>query len=95
MLPTVYGVVELEPLELKGFAKTMLKKGESKTITIEVSPEQLAYYQNGQWVIEPGLYEIKIGASSTDIRLSGTMEITGDKMVIDQRSVLFSENQVQ
>jgi len=86
--------IHLEPIELKGFVKTTIQKGQSKEITISVSPDQLAYYEKGKWVIEPGIYEFKIGASSTDIRLYGKVNLTGEKRVIDERAVLFSTNSI-
>ncbi len=86
-------IPELEPLELKGFARVELTQGERKTINIKVSPQQLAYYTNGHWIIKPGLYEFKIGASSTDIRLSKKIALKGEEKLA-QRAVLFSETTV-
>ncbi|WP_111708286.1 glycoside hydrolase family 3 N-terminal domain-containing protein [Lutibacter citreus] len=85
----------LEPIELKGFIKTNILKGQNKKVTISVSPEQLAYYNQGKWEIDPGVYEFKVGASSLDIRLSGEVNIKGEKTVFNQRSVLFSENRIE
>ena len=36
---------------------------------------------NRQWNIAPGTYELKIGASSQDIRLKQQIVLTGDKVV--------------
>jgi len=36
-----------------------------------------------QRVVEPGLFQIKIGSSSEDIRLAGPLEINGDPLVVD------------
>ncbi|MEW6441781.1 MAG: glycoside hydrolase family 3 C-terminal domain-containing protein [bacterium] len=68
----------LRPLrELKGFARVELQPGETRTVTIEVSPRDLAYYDSGAegWVIESTRYEAHLGASSRDLRLSGAVEI--------------------
>jgi beta-glucosidase len=56
---------------LKGFKRISLKKGESKTVQFTLKAEALKYYdeQKNDFVIEPGTYEIQIGASSDDIRL--------------------------
>lgn len=86
---------ELEPIELKGFAKLFIPKGETEVITISISPEQLAYYKEGNWIIDPGLYKIKVGASCLDIRLSGEIRINGERRIMKQRSILFSENSLQ
>ena len=57
--------------ELKGFCKVFLEPGESKTVTFEIGPKALSYYdaENWSWVVEPGDFEVQIGSSSRDIRL--------------------------
>ena len=57
--------------ELKGFQKVMLKKGESKKITFDISPEQLKFYNgdlNYDW--EPGEFDIMIGTNSEEVKHS-------------------------
>jgi beta-glucosidase len=51
--------------QLKGFQKIMLEKGESKEVTITLSPDDLKFY-NAQleFVSEPGLFEVFVGTSS-------------------------------
>lgn len=62
--------------ELKGFAKIKLAAGESKRITFNINKEKLAFYnQSLQWVAEPGDFDLMIGASSADIRLSDSFEL--------------------
>ena len=63
--------------ELKAFAKIKLAPGECQTITFKLTREAFHYYrpeQNG-WQVEPGEFEILIGASSQDIRLQATVEL--------------------
>ena len=64
--------------ELKGFAKVALNPGEEKQITIALNDRSFAVWSilENDWVIEGGSYEIRIGASSRDIRL--TAEIRKD-----------------
>jgi beta-glucosidase len=64
-------------LALCGFTRVSLKRGESKKITIEVPAQRLQYWdtQKKQYVVEPGDYEILIGAASDDIRLKLPMTI--------------------
>jgi beta-glucosidase len=64
--------------ELKGFDKVALAPGESKTVDFTVTPRDLAYFDvpNEQWKADAGAYEIEIGASSRDIRLSKTVQLT-------------------
>ncbi len=55
--------------ELKGFQKIMLKAGESKTVTFEITPEQLKYYDNQlnyDW--DGGDFDIMIGGNSADVK---------------------------
>jgi beta-glucosidase len=56
---------------LKGFKRVFLKKGETKTIKIPVKINDLSYYdeKQGDFILEPGVFELQIGASSSDIRL--------------------------
>ena len=66
--------------ELKGFAKVYLKAGESKRIKIPFDDKTFRYWniKTEQWEIETGTYQIMIGASVADIRLTGTIERTGN-----------------
>jgi len=79
-----------KPIQLKGFQRVELAKGEAKEVTFKVSPQQLAYYHEGAWMIEPARYEILVAASATDIRLTGTVALTGYKQILKSRSVFFS-----
>jgi beta-glucosidase len=57
--------------ELKAFRKISLDAGETKTVSIHLDKEAFWYYdpaKNG-WIVEPGEFEIMIGASSRDLRL--------------------------
>lgn len=80
----------LKPIQLKGFRRVELKPGEKKTITFLVSPQQLAHYNGSQWVTDPGNYALKIGASSTDIRLNKVVRLTGDALTMKHRDVYLS-----
>lgn len=62
--------------ELKDFIKILLQPGESKTIQFRIDKEKLSFYnQQLQWVVEPGAFDIMIGASSSDIRLQADLEV--------------------
>ena len=62
--------------ELKGFAKVFLKAGESKTVTIPLDDKTFRYWNvtTDSWEVEGGSYQLLVGASVQDIRL--TAEIT-------------------
>ena len=63
--------------ELKGFAKTHLTPGETKTVEIELDERDFQFFHAGQhkWVAEPGVFELLIGASAADIRLRGSIKL--------------------
>jgi len=51
--------------ELKGFKKVMLKKGESRTIKITLTPENLKFYNSSlDFISEAGIFEAFIGSNS-------------------------------
>lgn len=51
--------------ELKAFRKIFLKKGESKTVQMELSPEDLKFYDlKMKWTTEPGEFKIAVGTNS-------------------------------
>ena len=59
--------------ELKGFARVELKAGESKEVFIPFDDKSFRYWnvRSNAWETEGGDYEILVGASSADIRLTG------------------------
>ena len=67
--------------ELKGFEKVSLKAGESKKIAFCLDKRAFAYYETAinDWFVEYGEFEIMIGASSRDIRLTGSVYVNTDK----------------
>ena len=55
--------------ELKGFQKVALKAGESKTISFNISPEDLKFYNSElKYDWEPGDFEIMLGTNSKDLK---------------------------
>ncbi len=82
---------KLKPIQLKGFKRVTLDAGERKTVSFKMSPQQLGYYIDGQWQVDPGRYMIKIGASSADIRQQGELELTGDQHILPLRTHYFTE----
>jgi beta-glucosidase len=65
--------------ELKGFAKVQLQPGESKTVTIPLDDKAFRYWntKTDSWEVEGGSYELRVGASSADIRLTAVVEVAG------------------
>lgn len=61
---------------LCGFDRIHLKPGESKEVTFIIEPESLALWNlEMKRVVEPGTFKVMLGASSTDIRLTGQFEV--------------------
>ncbi len=63
--------------ELKGFAKVFLKAGEEKEVTITLDSRAYAYYnvEINDWHVESGKYNILVGASSRDIKLTAEVNV--------------------
>lgn len=63
---------------LAGFERVYLKPGETKEITFPIDRKALELLNaDMHWVVEPGEFTLMIGASSTDIRLNGTLTVSG------------------
>ncbi len=55
--------------ELKDFKKVYLEPSETITLSMEISPEKLSFYNiDMDYIVEPGDFEITVGNSSTDDR---------------------------
>ncbi|NUU22610.1 MAG: beta-glucosidase [Streptomycetaceae bacterium] len=63
--------------ELKAFAKVALAAGESAPLVFQLRARDLAFYSPtlGRWVVEGGDFEIAVGASSRDLRLTATVAV--------------------
>ena len=83
----------LRPIQLQGFTRVSLKPGEGKTVKARLDDEQFGYYSHKgerRWNIQPGDYVVKVGASSTDIRLQQTVTLTGNPVSLALRERYFS-----
>ena len=67
--------------ELKGFEKVFLEPGETKTVTMELNKRSFAWYNTKlhDWFAASGDYEILVGASSRDIRLTETLHLNSSQ----------------
>lgn len=62
--------------QLRGFEKVALEPGETRTVRFTLGPEHLALLdRNLKWVVEPGKFEVMVGSSSKNIRLSAAFEV--------------------
>ncbi|MCB9419670.1 MAG: glycoside hydrolase family 3 C-terminal domain-containing protein [Ardenticatenaceae bacterium] len=69
--------------ELKAFAKAALQPGETKTVTLTLNQQSLAFYDTAvhDWVTEPGEFTLLVGSSSRDIRLQERLTWVGETAV--------------
>lgn len=68
----------IRPLkELKGFEKVELAPGEKKTVTFHLDKRAFAYYsvKIHDWHVESGVFEIMVGVSSADIKLTKKVNV--------------------
>ncbi len=81
--------------ELKAFAKVSLAAGETRTISVQLDSSSVSYYKNKlkAFAYDKGEYNVLIGASSRDIRLTGSFIIT-DSLTVNAISYT-PENQSQ
>jgi beta-glucosidase len=88
---------QIRPIQLQGFARVALNPGETRTVTTRLYIEQLGFYSHQgerQWNIQPGTFTIKVGASSTDIRLQSQITLKGKPVNKLIRDYYFSESMV-
>ncbi len=67
--------------ELKGFAKTFIKAGQTASVTVKLDERAFEYWSvaNDGWRTEEGVYEIIVAASAADVKLKAKLEIGGKK----------------
>ena len=55
--------------ELKGFRRVTLGPGETKDVSLEITPERLAFWNiDMKFVVEPGDFQIMVGPNSRDLQ---------------------------
>ena len=66
---------------MKGFEKAYVAPGKTETVTMALDRRAFSYFNVDirDWYAEDGAYEIRIGASARDIRLTAKVELTGAK----------------
>ena len=64
--------------ELKAFGRVELQPGELAGVTFAVPTDMLCFTgKEGRRIVEPGEFEVQVGASSADIRLRAVVTLTG------------------
>jgi len=77
-------IVQRAPRELKAFASVELQPGETRTVTLVVRREDLAYWDTrvDRWVMEGGEYTVDVAASSRDVRSAAVVAVDGDEVSV-------------
>jgi beta-glucosidase len=77
-LKDVAASVAMPVKQLKGFSRIALAPGETKTVTFELGPEHLWYFDTlaNRFRVEPGTFTAMVGGSSGDLPLTANFEIT-------------------
>ena len=84
--------IEKPAQELKAFAKTkLLSPGESETVIFTLAKRDLASFRTdlSSWVTDKGTYEVRIGASSNDIRQKISFDLPETVVVEKVHNVLY------
>ena len=68
---------------LAGFARVPLEPGEARRVTFRLHADRTAFHgRSGDRIVEPGLIEVEVGASSGDISLRGSFTLTGAERTV-------------
>jgi len=69
--------------ELKAFSKVAIEPGASTTVSVRLTARDFAFFHPvlRRWVVEGGTFDIIVGASSRDLRLVGSVELSGEPVV--------------
>ncbi len=63
--------------ELKGFKKVFLKAGETKTVTIPIKVQDMAYWdeKTNNWKVDSGEFILNLGTSAGDVKYMGAVQV--------------------
>jgi beta-glucosidase len=73
-----YTPVAIPVKQLRGFERVPLDPGETKTVTMELGPNDLMLLDRDMhWTVVAGTFDLMVGKSSADIELTGTLHVEG------------------
>jgi beta-glucosidase len=64
-------------IELRGYQRVTLRPGETRTVALPLRADDLSYWDTTahRWAVEPGPVRLRIGASSSDLRVDTTARV--------------------
>lgn len=68
---------------LAGFDAVRLEPGESRRVEVALAWRRFAHWESGSWHVEPGVYRVLAGQSSSDSGLSAEIEVAHLDRVVD------------
>ncbi len=75
--------------QLTGFGRVLLAPGEQRRVTFRLHADRLAYTgPDLRRIVEPGEIAVMLGTSSTDVRLTGSLHLTGPTRRVGHTRVL-------
>jgi beta-glucosidase len=76
-------------IELKGYEKVSLDPGQTRTVKLKLTPEELSMLDRDMnVVVEPGIFEVMVGSSSADIRLKGQFEVKDSyELIVNSKKI--------
>jgi beta-glucosidase len=87
--------VERPVKELKDFQKVHLKAGQKETVYFTLKKRDFAFWDENtsSWKVEPGKFEIQVGASSADIKLKKRISVNCGLMLTSGLNCLRKQEQ--
>lgn len=85
-------------MELKGFVKTkLLEPDESQTVQFTLNKKDLTSFNTNRssWIADAGLYTVKIGSSSENIKATTTFSLNDEIIVEKVNKVLVPQQEIQ
>ncbi len=80
-----YTPVAVPVKQLRGFERVELAPGETKTVTMKLTPDDLMLLDRDMhWTVVPGTFDIMVGKSSADILFTAPLQVLGADPLIGQ-----------
>jgi len=78
------GLVTRPERQLAAFGRVDLAPGEAATVRFEIHLDQLGYTGlDGRFGVDPGSYRVRVGLSSEDLPLDGSIDVAGPRRIVE------------